>query len=120
MKSLNKKISAIVLAGMVVMGGVLSSGVSSFAAVAKNVSVQGHQYKQVENLSKQYGKIIAVDKEEKNLEGKYNKSKCYNNGRKVIIKNPYEIPKHLVNANRYKKEFVKIEFSGFYYLIKLN
>ena len=118
MKSLNKKISAILLAGMVVMGGVVSSGLSSFAASAKNVSVQSnYQRKRVENICKDYGRIIEESNNENDL--KYDKSKCYNNGRKVIVRNPYEIPSHLVKAKRYGKEFVKIQFAGFYYLIQV-
>ena len=124
MKSLNKKISAIVLAGMVVMGGVVSSGVSSFAASANKVSVQeNYQYKKVKNICKEYGNIIGFNKDEKNLEKGYkgyDKKKCYNNGHSVKVKNPYQIPVHLSKAKNSGKEFVKIEFYGLYYLIQLN
>ena len=133
MKSLNKKISAIVLAGMVVMGGVLSSGVSSFAASAKNVSVQeNQQIKKVERYCNGYGKVINVDKDKKKVEsgveklaeylksGVYKIEYYYNNGKHVKIRNPYEISKHLANAQYRGQKFVKIEFRDLYYLIELN
>lgn len=122
MKSLNKKISAIVLASMVVMGGIVSSGVSSFAASAKNVSVQvnHHQYKQVNFYSKENGQIIGLDKDENNLKEKYDKEKCYNKGRSVSIKYPSQISGHLFKAQYKGYKFVKIKFGDFYYLIKIK
>ena len=125
MKSLNKKISAIVLAGMVVMGGVLSSGVSSFAASANNkVSVQENPDKRVEFYCREYGKIIGYDNDEKNLEkiysSIYNKKKCYNNGKSIEVKYPSQIPKYLFNAKCKKYKFVKIKFKDLYYLIQIK
>ena len=124
MKSLNKKISAIILAGMVVMGGVISSGVSSFAASASKVSIQEQQYEKVKFFVKGYGQIVGWDKDEKNLEKRYsdiyNRRLCYNNGKSVIVKNASQISVYLYQAKYSRRKFVKIQFRDFYYLIQVN
>ena len=121
MKSLNKKISAIVLAGMVVMGGVLSSGVSSFAAVAKNkVSVQKYPDSRVKFYCKGFGDIIGVYSKKDNIDKIYDNRNCYNNGRPVKVKYLSQIQPYLYKAQYSEKQFLILDFNDIYYLIKIK
>lgn len=126
MKSLHKKLSAMLLAGVVVIGGVVGSGVSSFAAsakVARQKAVQeSYQDKIVKNIVKCYGDVIVLksDKDANQFIGECSKRDLYNLGRKVKVKNPYEIPRHLQDGKYSKKKFAKIQYNDSLYLIKIK
>ena len=72
MKSLHKKLSAMLLAGVVVIGGVVGSGVSSFAAskVAKvNVKQESYQDIKVKNIVRRAGcKVLDISKNSKEID----------------------------------------------------
>lgn len=126
MKNLHKKISAVLLAGMVVFGGFAASGVSSFAASASSkVSInpgQEQDIKRVKFYSKLYGNVLVMnsEKELKDYASRYSRRLFYNNGRNVRISNAAQISQHLQKAKYLGKKFVKVEFHGLYYLIELK
>lgn len=126
MKSLHKKISAVLLAGMVVFGGFAASGVSSFAASSSSkVSIslgQEQDIRRVKFYCKSYGQVLVMDnkKDLEDLVSGYSKRLFYNSGRYVVVKNAAHIPQHLQKAKYYKNKFVKVEFRGLYYLIEIK
>ena len=126
MKNLHRKISAMLLAGMLVVGGVALSGVNSLA-VSKGYNIgMNSQIQRVKSIVNGYGGEVLlesrngseidkfVQKHHSGIGSKYQK----HSGRK--INNPYQIPLHLNNAKRFKRELVKIQCQDFYYLIKVN
>ncbi len=133
MKNLHKKIGAMVLAGMVVLGGVAAGGGNSFAAssnrkVVKN-NLQQSNYQKVERIVNKYfnGEILIVNNEEKEF-NKSVKKECINKKislrniwrDKHNIKNQYSIPVPLNDAKNRGRKLVEIQFQGYYYLIQLN
>ena len=123
MKNLHRKISAMLLAGMVVFGGVAVSGVSSFAASSKVYSVASeYEVKKMSSICKSYGEVIVLKNEDhfKQLIGECAKSDLYNVGRPVSVRNPYELPGHLQRAQYSGIKFVKVQCNNVLYLIKLK
>ena len=128
MKNLHRKISAMLLAGMVVFGGVAVSGVSSFAASSEQISVkkslQEINARKVKNIVGMCGyNVVSVNNNGKEIDKiakekyagiKYQKSSGSN------LKNPYQIPLNLNNSKRYGYGLVKVLCQDVYYLIKLN
>ena len=127
MKSLHKKIGAMVLAGMVVLGGVAAGGVNSFAASNKSIKAsqnlgQEMDVKRVQFYSKAYGQIVLIENKMNNSERSVsvNKKNCYNRGKAVVVQNPAKIPVHLQDAKRCKSKFVKIGYHDVIYIIELK
>ena len=120
MKNLHRKISAMLLAGMVVVGGFAASGISSYA---NSFSVaQEQEIRRVRFYSRAYGSVL-VDSSEKvlnDLISGYSISVLYNNGRSVEVRNPSQIPQHLQRARYSGRQFVKLKHQSLYYLIQLN
>ena len=122
MKNLHRKISAMLLAGMVVVGGFAASGVSAYAnsfSIRENADIQRIKFycQSEEN--------IFVNKSEKILEEhikslNLNRSQFYGNRRGFVIRRPAQILIHLQNAKRSGKEFIKLEYNNLYYLIKID
>ena len=124
MKNLHRKISAMLLAGIVVFGGVAVSGVSSFAASSRvsSVALQS-EARRMKSVCGMYGDEASLVKDESEfnkLIGDCNKSDLYNRGKKVIVRNPYELPGHLRSAKYYGKKYVKVQYNSGLYLIKIN
>ena len=123
MKNLHRKISAMLLAGMVVVGGVAVSGVSSFAASNQSVNyIQQGKIDKVKFYCKNSGSLLVFKNEEesKELVQGYSKVLFYNNRRDVLIKYPSEIPGHLQKAKYYGKKFVKLKYQDVYFLVELK
>lgn len=128
MKNLHKKIGAMVLAGMVVLGGVAVSGVNSFAASKEKVSViniQDAKHKKVNFYCKKYGaEIIDVSNKEseirKIIKDKYGYKNAYNLGRKAPVKPNSQILLKIDEARKVKKQVINMNCDGFYYLIKVK
>lgn len=130
MKSLHKKLSAMLLAGVVVIGGVVGSGVSSFAASAKVAKAkvvqsdyQDRQNIKVKNIVKRAGgQVLKSSKNgreiDKLVKQDYSGKKYLKSGGDV--RNICSIP---LNFNQFKHKgikLVKIKCQDFYYLIQLN
>ena len=122
MKNLHKKISAMLLAGMVVVGGFAVSGVQSFAAAKVDNPAVKSQIQRLNSYSRGYGKVVSVgDKESKLVSNGYNNENCYNMGRSFRISYPSQISLQLHRAKYYhNKEFLKVQYNGLYYLIKID
>lgn len=126
MKNLHKKISAVLLAGMVVFGGFAASGVSSFAASASSkVSInpgQEQDIRRVKFYCKSYGNVLVMNSRKalEDLVSGYSRRLFYNNGRYVVVSNAAQIPQHLQKAKYLGKKFVKVQFHDLYYLIELK
>ena len=126
MKSLHKKLSAMLLAGVVVLGGVVGSGVSSFAASkGANLGIE-REVQRVKSVVKKAGaEVVLVNKNGKEVDNivKQDYKDCY---RKEYLKNggsvksAYQVP---INFNKFRhdgKKLVKVKCQDFYYLIKLS
>ena len=126
MKNLHKKIGAMVLAGMVVLGGVAVSGVNSFAASNSKLAVSNHinelKEKKVKFAIRNYGELLEVSSNEQDLDKiknkQYKEMKCY---RRIIeVRSQSEIPLKLINAKRGHYQIIKVKFQNSYYLIKVK
>ena len=121
MKNLHRKISAMLLAGMVVVGGVAVSGVQSFASANKIYSPgEERQIQRVKFYCRDYGEVYE-NKDEKEINKRIEDySLLYGSRRGFSVRNPYEIPGHLQKAKYSGKEFVKVKCNNIYYLIKIK
>lgn len=125
MKNLHKKIGAMFLAGMVVLGGVAVSGVNSFAAsnnskICVSNNVKEMQKIKVKNSIRDYGELLEVSSNEKDLVDKI-KSEKYKCPRKIIeVKSQSEIPLKLIQSKRGKWQAIKVKFQNMNYLIKIK
>lgn len=113
MKSLHKKIGAMVLAGMVVLGGVAAGGVNSFAASKIDYSLKSNIQKVKFVISKNpfNGEIVKFSKD---------KNEIRNMGGSRRIQH---IPNDQLELSLYKlknQKNVKIEYKGVYYSINFN
>ena len=124
MKNLHKKIGAMVLAGMVVLGGVAAGGVNSFAASKDKVcisnKVKNLQKIKVENSIKNYGILLEESSDEKeidNIKNEKYKNKKWNR-KSIKVKSQCDIPLILIKASKGPRKIVKIEFRDIYYLIE--
>lgn len=135
MKNLHKKIGAMFLAGMVVLGGVAVSGVNSFAASSNNKvvvknSLQQSNYQKVERMANKFnGEIVKDSNNNKEFKNYLKEKKIKNNNKnpKILydnsrsdIRNQSQIALPLNNAKNRKIPFVAIQFQGKYYLIQIN
>ncbi len=131
MKKTYKKISIATLSSVLVVGGVLSTGVNSFADSSTKASTSSQQQvkgdSRINFYLKGYGSVVSISKDENDLnkESFYNKMRCYNHGRSIKLRNLSEITNHLYqakcsnNKNR-KYDFMKVTYNNVYYLIALN
>jgi hypothetical protein len=120
MKNLHKKIGAMVLAGMVVFGGVAAGGVNSFAASNKVMvsnKIQERKVRNVENIIRGYGQLLGVSPNEEGLD-KINIGKDKKNRKIMRVNGPCEIPLILINANKGPRKVIKVRCQDMYYLIK--
>ena len=124
MKNIHKKISAIILAGMVVSGGVVASGVSSFAN-SVNINQQ-QQNDDVEEVLKEHLRLYdyrikgEYDSKEAAKEAalKYKgRKKVYGGVRSLNDKN---IDKLLYKLWSFNYQIVAIEYKGRYFVIGLD
>lgn len=131
MKKTYKKISIATLSSVLVVGGVLSTGVNSFADSSTKASTSSQQQvkgdSRINFYLKGYGSVVSISKDENdfNKESFYDKTRCYNHGRSIKLRNLSEITNHLYqvkcsnNKNR-KYDFMKVTYNDVYYLIALN
>lgn len=127
MKNLHKKIGAMVLAGMVVLGGVAVSGVNSFAASGNNrVSSLNHikelQERKVKNIIRGRGNLLGASSDEKeinNIKNKKYKDKKWRKNQVSKVNGQCEIPLILSKVKRSPWEVIKVEWKGIYYLIEV-
>ena len=127
MKNIHKKISAILLASMVVSGGVVASGVSSFAN-SNSVSISSLQQNKdkVEEMLKEHLRLYdyrikgEYDSKEAAKEAalKYKgRKKVYGGVRSLNDKN---IDKLLYKLWSFNYQIVAIEYKGRYFVIGLD
>ena len=126
MKNIHKKISAILLASMVVSGGVVASGVSSFANSNSVFINQSQQKDDVKEMLKKHLKMYDY-----RIKGEYpskesakkaalqyrGRKKVYGGVRKLNEKN---IDRLLYNLWRFNYQIVAIEYQGHYFVIGLD
>ena len=127
MKNLNRKISAVALSSMVMFGGVAVSGISSFAASSKGVSVEQQKDGVRERLEAHCRKYDYRVKEEFSSKEEAKQAikaikdqgffKVYGGIRKL---NKGNIDKLLKQLWRYNYERVVVEFEGKLFLIGLD
>lgn len=118
MKNLHKKIGAMVLAGMVVFGGVAAGGVNSFAASNRIAASSRINF----FINKFNGEIVNASNDKKELkkyiqENHIGRNSIYKGGNIGV---PANIALPLQNAKNRNKEYVEIQFQDNNYLIKLN
>lgn len=124
MKNLHKKISAIILAGMVVSGGVVASGVSSFAN-SVNINQLQQQNDDVEEMLK-----VHLRKYDYKIEGRYSSKEAAKRaalkqkGHKKVyggvrVLKDSNIDKLLYNLWRFNYQVVAIQYKGKYFVIEL-
>lgn len=124
MKNLHKKIGAMVLAGMVVLGGVAAGGVNSFAASSSKVVASDRinelNEKKVRFAIRDYGELLEVSPNEKDLVDKI-KSEKYKCPKRIIkVRGQCEIPLKLIDSKRGKWDAIKVNFQNMNYLIKIK
>ena len=126
MKNLHRKISAILLAGMVVVGGVAASGASSFAADKVYSPAVKSQIQRVEFYVKRGpfgGEVLSVRSSEKELNKDLEKYSNENiNIQKKIIKvgNLDQLLLQVLSKSFYRGKVVKVELNRMYYLIRID
>ena len=127
MKNIHKKISAIILAGMVVSGGVVASGVSSFADSSPVSISQSQQSKdKVKEKLKSY-----LRKYDYRIKGEYDSKEAAKEaalkykGRKKVYGgvrslNDKNIDKLLYKLWSFNYQIVAVEYKGRYFVIGLD
>lgn len=131
MKKTYKKISVATLSSALIIGGILSTEISSFADSNTKTSTSSQQQVKGDNrinfYVKNYGRVVSITKTENdiNKESFYNRTRCYNNGHVIKLRNLSDVTSHLhqakcSNSKNRKYDYVKVTYNNVYYLIELN
>ena len=120
MKSLHKRISAVVLAGMIVVGGCLASGVSAHAISIQRVEISAS----IAKFAKKEGfRILDVQLSEKEIKEAVMRIVVRNNHeRERLLKGKveeYKDRKDFKRINKSKKMHI-VKLGSLYYLIRFR
>ena len=120
MKNLNRKISTMLLTGMIMTGGFMASGLNAHANTY--TPSQEKDIQRVKFCCKNYGDVYVMDSKEElnNAVKNCSRNQIANNGHIIKVGSASEVPRQAQDAKCYHKKVVEVELHGIYYLIHVK